>query len=144
DPVYDEAGPSYDSDRLSEAHDHDNCLDNVNESHEEHEIHNVVQLNDVVDSDTEYMSNSNIISYEQYVQDNEDQVVHNNVSSVPNDAELAEIYEKREKFELTEQELMIDTQVKMIIKDRNVKEESLQKELHYAKMQLNSTLNHNK
>ncbi|GJV69432.1 hypothetical protein Tco_1484941 [Tanacetum coccineum] len=86
DPVYDETGPSYDFDTLSEVQDHDNCLDNLNKSHEEHEMHNVVQQNDVVDSDTEYMSNSNIISYEQYLQDNEDQVVHSDVSSVPNDA----------------------------------------------------------
>ncbi|GJS04650.1 hypothetical protein Tco_0321158 [Tanacetum coccineum] len=34
--------------------------------------------------------------------------------------------------------------MRMIIKDCNVKEASLQKELHYVKMQLNSTLNHNK
>ncbi|GJU44719.1 retrovirus-related pol polyprotein from transposon TNT 1-94 [Tanacetum coccineum] len=34
--------------------------------------------------------------------------------------------------------------MRMIIKDRNVKEESLQKELHSVKVQLNSTLNHNK
>ncbi|GJY20059.1 hypothetical protein Tco_0392625 [Tanacetum coccineum] len=181
DPVYDEARPSYDSDTLSEVHDHDNCLDNMNESHEEHEMHNDVQPNDVVDSDTEYTSNNNIISYEQYVQDNEDQVVHSDVSSVHNDAvmiitndiyeqddqcvtsnktnnivnasltaelarykELAEVYEKRGQFEITERELMIDTHMRMIIKDRNVKEESLQKELHSIKMQLNSTLNHNK
>ncbi|GKE35537.1 hypothetical protein Tco_1454859 [Tanacetum coccineum] len=86
DLVYDEAGPSYDYETLSEVQDHSNCLDNMNESHEEHEIHIVVQLNDVVDSDTEYMSNTNIISYEQYAQDNEDQVVQSDVSSVPNDA----------------------------------------------------------
>ncbi|GJU34740.1 integrase, catalytic region, zinc finger, CCHC-type containing protein [Tanacetum coccineum] len=157
---------------------HNNCLDNMNESHEEHEIHNDVQPNDVVDSDTKYTSNINIISYEQYVQDNENQVVHNDVSSVPNDAvmiitndiyeyeapcvtsnntvnapltaelarykELAEVYEKRAQFKLTKRELMIDTQMRMTIKDRNVKEESLQQELHSVKMQLNSTLNHNK
>ncbi|GKC77166.1 hypothetical protein Tco_1127940 [Tanacetum coccineum] len=180
DPVYDEAGPSYDSDTLSEVQDHDNCLDNMNDSHEEHEMHNDVPI-DVVDSDTEYTSNSNIISYEQYVQDNEDHVVHSDVSFIPNDAimiitndiyehddqcvtsnkpsktvnssltaelarykELAEIYEKRAQFELTERVLMIDTHMRMIIKDHNVKEESLQNELHSIKMQLNSTLNYNK
>ncbi|GJV56243.1 hypothetical protein Tco_1457248 [Tanacetum coccineum] len=58
--------------------------------------------------------------------------------------ELAETYEQRAKFELTERELLIDTQMRMIIKDRNIKEESLQKELHSVKMQLNSTINHNK
>ncbi|GJZ78444.1 retrovirus-related pol polyprotein from transposon TNT 1-94 [Tanacetum coccineum] len=151
DPVYDEAGPSYDSDTLSEVQDHDNSLGNMNASHEEHEIHNG---------------------------DNKDQVVHNDVSSVPNDVvmiinndiyeqdalcvpsnntanasltaeparykELAKVYEKRAQFKLTKRELMIDTQMRMIIKDRNVKEESLKKELHSVKMQLNSTLNHNK
>nr|GEV09459.1 hypothetical protein [Tanacetum cinerariifolium] len=58
--------------------------------------------------------------------------------------ELAEVYEKRAQFELTKQELMIDTQMRMIIKDRNFKEEYLQKELPFVKMQLNSTINHNK
>ncbi|GKD66744.1 hypothetical protein Tco_1308852, partial [Tanacetum coccineum] len=86
DPVYDEVGPSYDSNTLYEVQDHNNCLDNINESHKEHEIHNDVQPNNVVDSDTEYTSNSNIISFEQFVQDNEDQVVHSDVSSIPNDA----------------------------------------------------------
>nr|GEW95001.1 reverse transcriptase domain-containing protein [Tanacetum cinerariifolium] len=58
--------------------------------------------------------------------------------------ELAEVYEKRAQFELTERELMNDTQMRMIIKDRNFKEESLQKLLHFVKMKLNSTINHNK
>nr|GEW11745.1 hypothetical protein [Tanacetum cinerariifolium]GEY37589.1 hypothetical protein [Tanacetum cinerariifolium] len=63
--VYNEAGPSYDSDTLSEVQNHDNYLDDMNESHEEHKMQNDVQPNDVVDSDTEYTSNSNLILYEQ-------------------------------------------------------------------------------
>ncbi|GJZ37912.1 hypothetical protein Tco_0584103 [Tanacetum coccineum] len=97
DQFYDEAGLSYDSDTIFEVQDHDNCLDNMNESHKEHEMHNDVQQNDVVDSDIEYTSNSNIISYEQYVQDNVDQVLHSDVSFVPNDAVLIitnDIYEQ--------------------------------------------------
>ncbi|GKD11529.1 hypothetical protein Tco_1195936, partial [Tanacetum coccineum] len=86
DPVDDAAGPSYDSDFISEVQDHDNYLDNMNEYPEGHEMQNDVQPNDIVDSDTEYTSNSNIISYEQYVQDNEEQVIQSDVSSVPNDA----------------------------------------------------------
>ncbi|GKA00136.1 retrovirus-related pol polyprotein from transposon TNT 1-94 [Tanacetum coccineum] len=157
-PVYDEAGPSYDSDTLSEVQDHNNCLDNMNESHEEHEIHNVVQPNDVVDLDTKYTSNSNIISYEQYVQDNEDQVVHSDVSSVPNDAVMIitnDIYEQdascipsnnTANASLTAEPARYKelAEMRMIIKDRNVKEESLQKELISIKMQLNSILNNNK
>nr|GEX30740.1 hypothetical protein [Tanacetum cinerariifolium] len=70
-PVYDEACLSYDSDTLSEVPNHDNFLDDVNESLKEHETQNDVQPNDIIDSDTEYTSNSNRISYEQYVQHNE-------------------------------------------------------------------------
>nr|GFA94803.1 integrase, catalytic region, zinc finger, CCHC-type, peptidase aspartic, catalytic [Tanacetum cinerariifolium] len=64
DPVYDEACPSYDYDTLPDVQDHDNYLNNMNESHEEHEMNNVVQPNDIADSNTKYTSNSNIISYE--------------------------------------------------------------------------------
>ncbi|GJX40460.1 hypothetical protein Tco_0255450 [Tanacetum coccineum] len=86
DPVYDEAGPSYDSDILSEVHDHDHYQDAVCEHHEEHEMHDDVQPTYVVDSHADYMSDSNMISYDQYVKDNAVPVVQSNVSSVPNDA----------------------------------------------------------
>ncbi|GJX80390.1 hypothetical protein Tco_0328539 [Tanacetum coccineum] len=114
DPIYDEAGPSYDSDILSEVQDHDNYLDSVGEYHEVHEMQNDIQQNYVVDSDAEYMSDSNIILYEQA------------------------------RFELTEREQNIDEQLRIIIIDRNIQEESLKKELHSVKMQLNSTIDHNK
>nr|GEV09580.1 putative ribonuclease H-like domain-containing protein [Tanacetum cinerariifolium] len=45
-----------------------------------------VQLDYVVDSHANYMSDSNMIPYDQYVKDNEVPVVHSNVSFVPNDA----------------------------------------------------------
>ncbi|GKE92114.1 integrase, catalytic region, zinc finger, CCHC-type containing protein, partial [Tanacetum coccineum] len=48
DHVYDEAGPSYDSDILFEVHDHDHYQDAVCEHHEEHEMHDDVQPNYVV------------------------------------------------------------------------------------------------
>ncbi|GKG41780.1 hypothetical protein Tco_0473531, partial [Tanacetum coccineum] len=38
DPVYDEAGPSYDLDILSEVHDHDHYQDAICEHHEENEM----------------------------------------------------------------------------------------------------------
>nr|GFA40904.1 hypothetical protein [Tanacetum cinerariifolium] len=64
DPIYDEAGPSYDSDILSVVQDHDNYLDNVGGYHEVYEMQNDVQPNYVVDLDAEYMSDSNIIPYD--------------------------------------------------------------------------------
>nr|GEU55548.1 retrovirus-related Pol polyprotein from transposon TNT 1-94 [Tanacetum cinerariifolium] len=86
DLVNDEVGPSYDSDILFEVHDHDHYQDVVCEHHEEHVMHDNVQLNHVVDSNADYTSDSNMISYDQYVKDNAVPVVHSNVSSVPNDA----------------------------------------------------------
>ncbi|GJS19950.1 hypothetical protein Tco_0448582 [Tanacetum coccineum] len=181
DPVYDEANPSYDSDILSEVYDHDHYQDAVCEHHEEHEMHDDVQPNYVVDSHADYTSNSNMILYDQYVKDNAVPVVQSNVSSVTNDAymmiyndmcephaqsvskttrnivvdnsltaeletykEQVELYERRARFELTEREQKIDEQLRIVITDRNIKEENLKKELHSVKLQLASTINHNK
>nr|GEU37247.1 retrovirus-related Pol polyprotein from transposon TNT 1-94 [Tanacetum cinerariifolium] len=82
----DEARPSYDSNILSEVHEHDHYQDAVCAHHEEHAMHDSVQLDHVVDSHADFTSDSNMIPYDQYVKDNEVPVVHSNVSSVPNDA----------------------------------------------------------
>nr|GEW08597.1 hypothetical protein [Tanacetum cinerariifolium] len=181
DPVTDEAGPSYDSDILSEVQDHDHYQDAVCAHHEEHAMHDNVQLNHVVNSYTDYTSDSNMLLYDQYVKDNAVPVVHSNVSSVPNDAymmiyndmfepyaqsvsntsqnivvenslttklatykEQVELYERRAKFKLTEREQKINEQLRLVISDRNFKEETLKKELHSIKLQLASAINHNK
>ncbi|GJY60574.1 retrovirus-related pol polyprotein from transposon TNT 1-94 [Tanacetum coccineum] len=161
DPIYDEAGPSYDSDILSEVQDHDNYIDSVGEYHEVHEMQNDVQPNYVVDSDAEYTSDSNIILYNQYVKDNVVQVVQSNVSSVPNDAlmmiindmheQAAQCVSTNEQTKVVNESLTAELarykeQVELYEKgqDRNVQEELLKKELHSVKIQLNSTINHNK
>nr|GEV27857.1 integrase, catalytic region, zinc finger, CCHC-type, peptidase aspartic, catalytic [Tanacetum cinerariifolium] len=141
DPAYDEAGPSYDSDILSEVHDHDNYHDDVCEHHEVHEMHDNVQRNYAVDSDADYTSDSNMIPY---VKDNAEPFVQNDVSSIPNDAEQVELYARRAKFDLTKREQNIEEQLRIVITDRNINEQILKKELHSVKMQLNSTINHNK
>nr|GEX62517.1 retrovirus-related Pol polyprotein from transposon TNT 1-94 [Tanacetum cinerariifolium] len=86
DPVTDEAGPSYDSDIISEVPDHDHYQDAACAHHEEHVMPDSVQLDHVVDSHADYTSDSNMILYDQYVKDNEVPVVHSDVSSVLNDA----------------------------------------------------------
>nr|GEU92581.1 zinc finger, CCHC-type [Tanacetum cinerariifolium] len=58
--------------------------------------------------------------------------------------EQVELYERRARFELTKREQKIDEQLRIVITDRNIKEENLKKELHSVKMQLASTINHNK
>ncbi|GJR48725.1 hypothetical protein Tco_1316828 [Tanacetum coccineum] len=61
DPVYDEAGPSYDSDVVSEVHDNDHYQDAIFENHEVHEMHDDVQPNYVVNSHADYTSVVNMI-----------------------------------------------------------------------------------
>ncbi|GJT38863.1 hypothetical protein Tco_0938728 [Tanacetum coccineum] len=124
-PVYDEAGPSYDSDILSEVHDHDHYQDVVCEHHEEHEMHDDVQLTYIVDSHPNYTSDSNMILYEQYVKDHcQLQTTRNTIVDNSLTTELATYKEQVELYER---------------RARNSK-----KELHYVKMQLASTINHNK
>ncbi|GJT91389.1 hypothetical protein Tco_1080234 [Tanacetum coccineum] len=59
-------------------------------------------------------------------------------------SEQVELYERRAKFELTEREQKIDEQLRIVICDRSIKEENLKKELHSIKLQLASTIQHNK
>ncbi|GKD14874.1 retrovirus-related pol polyprotein from transposon TNT 1-94 [Tanacetum coccineum] len=58
--------------------------------------------------------------------------------------EQVELYERWAKFKLTKREQKIEEQLRIVITDRNIKEENLKKELHSVKMQLNSTIDHNK
>ncbi|GJT04592.1 retrovirus-related pol polyprotein from transposon TNT 1-94 [Tanacetum coccineum] len=86
DPIFNEAGTSYDSDIPFEVQDHDNYHDSVYGHHDVHEMQNNIQQDYVVDSEADYTSDSNFISYDQYVEDNAEHVVQSNVSSVQNDA----------------------------------------------------------
>nr|GFD27503.1 hypothetical protein [Tanacetum cinerariifolium] len=65
---------------------HDHYQDAACAHHEEHVIHDSVQLDHVVDTHADYTTDSNMIPYDQYVKDNEVSVVNSDVSSVPNDA----------------------------------------------------------
>nr|GEW58828.1 hypothetical protein [Tanacetum cinerariifolium] len=64
DPIIDEAGPSYDSDILSEVQDHDHYQDAVCAHYGEHVMHDSVQLDHVVDSHANYTSDCNMIPYD--------------------------------------------------------------------------------
>ncbi|GJS53334.1 retrovirus-related pol polyprotein from transposon TNT 1-94 [Tanacetum coccineum] len=81
--------------------------------------------NYVVDSHADYTSNSNMIPYDQYVKDNAVPVVQSNVSSVTNDAYMI-IYNDCDKLTVKK------------------KERKLKKNFHSVKLQLASTINHNK
>ncbi|GJV36296.1 retrovirus-related pol polyprotein from transposon TNT 1-94 [Tanacetum coccineum] len=80
-----------------DAFDSDVDEDHMDEYHEVHEMQNDVQHNYVVDSDADYTSDSNIIPYDQYVEDNEEHVVQCNASSVRNDALMSILDEMHEQ-----------------------------------------------
>ncbi|GJR79759.1 retrovirus-related pol polyprotein from transposon TNT 1-94 [Tanacetum coccineum] len=125
-----QAGPSNAS-ILSEVHILKNDIDNSFTNQDEHEIHNKVERANVIDSTSDEMGNSNVIPYEQYL-------------SVNNVSEQVAIYKQRARFELTEREQRMDDQMRMLIQNRNKTKENLKKELHFVKLQLNSTMENNK
>nr|GEU63933.1 retrovirus-related Pol polyprotein from transposon TNT 1-94 [Tanacetum cinerariifolium] len=145
DPVNDEAGPSYDSDILSEVHDHDHYQDVVLcKGQHVPVVHSNVSsvLNDA------YMMIYNDM-YEPYAQPvsktSQNTVVDNSLTvELATYKEQVELYERRDRFELTEREQKINEQLRLVISDRNFKEETLKKELHSVKLQPASTINHNK
>ncbi|GKF26907.1 hypothetical protein Tco_0082801 [Tanacetum coccineum] len=92
-----EAGASYDSNIPYEVQDREYDSDCMDEYHEVHEMQSDVQHNYVVDSDADYTSDSNIIPYDRYVEDNEEHVVQSNVSSVRNDALMSILDEIHEQ-----------------------------------------------
>ncbi|GJZ96458.1 hypothetical protein Tco_0668792 [Tanacetum coccineum] len=145
DPVCNEAGPSYDSDVLSEYVKDNRC--------------EVVQNNaSMLLYDCQ--NNASMVPNDAYVMIDNDEhesdvlsVSHTPWNTVANNslnAELAtykeqvELYERHARFELTEREQKIDEQLRIVICDRNIKEENLKKELHSIKLQLASTIQHNK
>ncbi|GKF85729.1 hypothetical protein Tco_0253556, partial [Tanacetum coccineum] len=130
---------------LSKVHDLENVIDYSVNNQDEHEIHNEVQQEKVIDSTSTDMGNSNVIPYEQYLTVNEVSFVPSCASSVPNDAyvlydndtyvppdpvatelniykEQVVIFEQRAKFELTLSEQKMDEQMSILIQGRNKKE----------------------
>nr|GEV40259.1 copia protein [Tanacetum cinerariifolium] len=140
DLVYDQAGPSYDLDILSEVHNHDNYQDAVCGLHKAHEMHDHVQLNCVVDLNAEHTSDSNMILYDHYAIQCVSVKAHTKVVDASLTTKLAiyreqvELYERRAKFELTEHEQKIEEQLRIVITDRNIKDENLKKEPHSVKI----------
>nr|GEV74824.1 putative reverse transcriptase domain-containing protein [Tanacetum cinerariifolium] len=133
-PVYDETDPSYDSDILSE-YVKDNAVPGVH-----------CNVSSVPNDG--YMMIYNDM-YEPHAQ-SASKISRNTVVDNSLTAKLAtykkqvELYERRARFELTEREQNINAQLRIVIIDRNFKEETLKKELYSVKLQLASTINHNK
>nr|GEW00319.1 integrase, catalytic region, zinc finger, CCHC-type, peptidase aspartic, catalytic [Tanacetum cinerariifolium] len=117
DAVYNEAGPSYDSDILSE----DNTVPGVQSY-----VSSI--LNDA------YMMIYNDM-YEPATSRNT--AVDNSLTTeLATYEEQVKLYERRARFELTKREQKIDEQLRIVITDRNFKDETLKKELHSVKLQV--------
>ncbi|GJR26195.1 integrase, catalytic region, zinc finger, CCHC-type containing protein [Tanacetum coccineum] len=148
DPVYDESSSLYDLDILSEA---DYTSDSNMIPYDQYVKDNVVP---VVQSNVSSVPNDAYTMILNYMHEQSAQCVsvttQNNVVDKSLIVELVtykeqvELYERRAKFELSEREQKIDKQLRIVITDPNIKEENLKRELHSVKMQLNSTINHNK
>ncbi|GJR81829.1 hypothetical protein Tco_0152614 [Tanacetum coccineum] len=110
DPVYDEAGPSYDSDILSKVHDHDQYQDAVCEHHEEHEMHDDTTPVPVVQSNVSSVPNDAYMMiyndmYEPHAQSisktTRNTIVDNSLTAeLATYKEQVELYERRARFEL--------------------------------------------
>nr|GEY08535.1 hypothetical protein [Tanacetum cinerariifolium] len=131
DPITDEAGPSYDSNILSE--DIDVSIVHSNASSVPNDTFMMI-YDDMCESIALSMSNSS-----------RNAVVKNSLTAeLATYREQVELYERRAKFELTEREQKINEQLRIVISDRNFKEETLKRDLHSIKLQLASTIKHNK
>nr|GEU29845.1 hypothetical protein [Tanacetum cinerariifolium] len=147
--VYDEVGPSYDSNILSEVHDHDHYQEIVCEHNKVHEMHD-----EYVKKNVEPVVRSSVSSiqndpYMMILNDMHEQpaqhvsitthniVVDNSLSAKrATSKEQVELYERQANFKLTEREQNIDEQLRIVITNRHIMEEILKKELHSVKMQL--------
>ncbi|GJZ14564.1 retrovirus-related pol polyprotein from transposon TNT 1-94, partial [Tanacetum coccineum] len=141
-----QAGPSNAS-ILSEVHDLENAIDPSDNHQVEHEIHDEVQQKNIIKSTSADMGNSNVIPYEQYLTVNNVFVVPSSASSVPNDAYVLHDNDAyvppdplaTDSISIRNKLLFMNNTL-----NRNKKEENLKKELHFVKLQLNSTIQNNK
>nr|GFB69666.1 hypothetical protein [Tanacetum cinerariifolium] len=134
DPITDEAGPSYDSNILSEY-----VKDN-----EVPVVHSDVSS---VPNDAFMMIYNDMCKppVQSVLNTSRNTVVKNSLTAeLDTYREQVELYERWAKFELIEREQKINEQFRLVISDRNLKKETLKRELHSTKLQLASTINCNK
>nr|GEX08054.1 hypothetical protein [Tanacetum cinerariifolium] len=124
DLVYDEAGPSYDSNILSE-YVKDNAVPGVQSNVSSVPNYAYMMIyNDMYEPHAQSVSKTS-----------RNTIVDNSLTAkLATYKEQVELYERRAMFELTEREQKIDEQLRIVITDHNFKEETLRKELHSVKL----------
>ncbi|GJT90277.1 hypothetical protein Tco_1079122 [Tanacetum coccineum] len=98
------------------------------------------------DSDIDITSDINVISYDQYLKETENEVVQDTTSHAQQDALIMSVIEEmsNQKFDLKDREKYIDGQMRGVIVDRNAKFDSYQKEIQMLKLQLSANIESNK
>ncbi|GJS75106.1 retrovirus-related pol polyprotein from transposon TNT 1-94 [Tanacetum coccineum] len=139
---------SYDSATLSEVPTYDNYLDNhvIDQNVQEMQYSEQPYFNN--NPDIDITSDSNMISYEQYLNETKNTGVQDTSYSVQNDAmiiykEQIKLLEERQKFDLSDREKYIDGQLRKIIVDKNAKVADFENHIHLLK-QLNATVKSHK
>ncbi|GJQ99325.1 retrovirus-related pol polyprotein from transposon TNT 1-94 [Tanacetum coccineum] len=141
---------SYDLDVLLEVPTHDTYLDNQVIDQSVQEMHYSEQPFFNNDTDIDITSDSNIVSYEQYLKETENAVIQDTFSSTQQDAlmsmieemsnQVAKCNEVDKKFDLNDREKYIDSQLREVIIDRNEKVADFQNQIHSLKLQLSATV----
>ncbi|GJW26542.1 integrase, catalytic region, zinc finger, CCHC-type containing protein [Tanacetum coccineum] len=162
---------AYDSDVLSEVPTHDTYVDNqvIDQSVQEMQYSEQPVFNN--DTNIDIKSESNTISYEQYLKEIKNTVIQDTSSFVQQDAlimsvievdkvnktinesltadieiykDQIKIFKERQKFDLNDREKYIDSQLREVTVDRNAKVSDFQNQIHSLKLQLSATVESHK
>ncbi|GJT57112.1 hypothetical protein Tco_0992166 [Tanacetum coccineum] len=97
------------------------------------------------ESDIDITSDNNVISYDQYLKENENEIVNESLTAeLERYKEQIKFFRERQKFDLTDIEKYIDGQIRGVVVDRNAKFDSYQKEIQTLKLQLSANIVSNK
>ncbi|GJS56343.1 retrovirus-related pol polyprotein from transposon TNT 1-94 [Tanacetum coccineum] len=138
---------SYDSATLSKVPTYDNYLDNHVIDQNEQEMQYYKQLDFNNNPDIVITSDSNMISYEQYLSKTENTVDKENktrneslTTELARYKEQIKLFEERQQFDLNDREKYIDGQLRKVIVEKNAKVTDFKNQIHSLKQQLNATV----
>ncbi|GJX85567.1 hypothetical protein Tco_0336341 [Tanacetum coccineum] len=140
----------YGSDVLSEVPNCKTYHDNTVFEQNVQKMQDCEQAAFVDDSNIEFTNESNMISYEQYLKENESEVVHSTPSPDQQESIIMSVIEEMSnqvsKWNTDNQEnkLYIDSQLREVIVNRNAKVADFENQIHSLKLQLNAIVESHK
>ncbi|GKC36313.1 ribonuclease H-like domain-containing protein [Tanacetum coccineum] len=134
-----------DSDVLSEVLNLDTYQNNNEIDQSVQQIQYSEQPPFINESDIDITSDNNIISYDQYLKETENEIVNESLTAeLERYKEQINFFRERQNFDLTDIEKYIDGQIRGVVVDRNAKFDSYQKEIQTLKLQLSANIISNK